>query len=219
MTDSAEAIRRQPGPGAVLPWLCSVLTAAQSDAPGSNDPPADVRAWVDLQDVRAAENGDHDAFERIVRRYQQEIAHRLRRFSRDPVVIEELTQETFVQAFMSLSRYRGDAPLLHWLHRIAVRAGYRHWTQARKDPVHVSLDTDTMAASGPSCEDGRLAEVLEALSPRDRLVLTLLHLEGHSVAQTAALTGWSRTMVKVQAFRARARLRKLMRRFSAGEER
>jgi RNA polymerase sigma-70 factor (ECF subfamily) len=51
---------------------------------------------------------------------------------------------------------------------------------------------------------------LEKLSPRDRLVITLLHLEERSVAEAAEHTGWSQTMVKVQAFRARARLKKLL---------
>jgi RNA polymerase sigma-70 factor (ECF subfamily) len=57
-----------------------------------------------------------------------------------------------------------------------------------------------------------LHRVLDQLSPRDRLVVTLLHLENRTVAETAALTGWSQTMVKVQAFRARGKLRKLLER-------
>jgi RNA polymerase sigma-70 factor (ECF subfamily) len=56
----------------------------------------------------------------------------------------------------------------------------------------------------------RLHRVMEQLSPRNRLVITLMYLEDQSVAETAELTGWSQTMVKVQAFRARSKLRKLM---------
>jgi RNA polymerase sigma-70 factor (ECF subfamily) len=52
--------------------------------------------------------------------------------------------------------------------------------------------------------------LLEKLPPRDRLVLTLLYLQGNSVEEAAQLAGWSRTMVKVQAFRARGKLKKLM---------
>jgi RNA polymerase sigma-70 factor (ECF subfamily) len=55
-----------------------------------------------------------------------------------------------------------------------------------------------------------LHRLLAGLPPRDRLVLTLIYLEGASVAQAAELTGWSRTMVKVQAHRARAKLRRLV---------
>ncbi len=55
-----------------------------------------------------------------------------------------------------------------------------------------------------------VAVALEQLAPRDRLVLTLLYLESRSVAEAADLAGWSETMVKVQAHRARKRLRKLL---------
>ena len=51
---------------------------------------------------------------------------------------------------------------------------------------------------------------LAKLAPHDRLVLTLFYLEGCAVAEIARLTGWSQTMVKVQAFRARNRLKKLL---------
>jgi len=55
-----------------------------------------------------------------------------------------------------------------------------------------------------------VAVTLEKLAPRDRLVLTLLYLESRSVAEAADLAGWSETMVKVQAHRARKRFRKLL---------
>jgi RNA polymerase sigma-70 factor (ECF subfamily) len=52
--------------------------------------------------------------------------------------------------------------------------------------------------------------VFEKLSPRARLVLTLLELEDRSVKEVAAVTGWSVSLVKVQAFRARAEMRKCL---------
>ena len=61
-----------------------------------------------------------------------------------------------------------------------------------------------------------LHNLLGQLPPRDRLVLTLLYLEELSVAQAAEQTGWSRTMVKVQAHRARKKLKKLLE--AAGEQ-
>ena len=55
-----------------------------------------------------------------------------------------------------------------------------------------------------------LHDLLGRLPPRDRLVLTLLYLEELTVAQAAERAGWSRTMVKVQAHRARKKLRALL---------
>ena len=49
--------------------------------------------------------------------------------------------------------------------------------------------------------------MLEALRPEDRLVITLLHLEGRSVEEIKAITGWSGALVKVRAFRARRKMK------------
>jgi len=55
-----------------------------------------------------------------------------------------------------------------------------------------------------------VARVLEQLSPPARLVITLLEIEDRPVKEIAELTGWSATLVKVRAFRARAEMRKLL---------
>ncbi len=56
-----------------------------------------------------------------------------------------------------------------------------------------------------------LQRALQRLSPENRLVLTLVHLEGHSVREAARLLGWSVVNVKVRAHRARHALRRLLR--------
>jgi len=169
---------------------------------------------TDRQDIEAAQGGDPDAFARLVRRYQQTIAKRLWRFTRDRTTLEELVQESFVQAWMSLAKFRGDAPLLHWLMRIATRVGYRHWkTDRRRHERHDELPIDTLTTHDPPSPDEAAQYVdywLGQLPPRDRLVLTLTIVEGCTTAETAEQTGWSQSMVKVQAHRARAKLRGLM---------
>ena len=52
-------------------------------------------------------------------------------------------------------------------------------------------------------------DLLARLAPRDRLVMTLMYLEQCTVAEIAQRTGWSESLVKVQAFRARRRLRRI----------
>jgi len=52
--------------------------------------------------------------------------------------------------------------------------------------------------------------LIAQLSPEDRLVITLLHLEEKSVEEIHALTGWSRSVIKVRAFRARAKMKKML---------
>jgi DNA-directed RNA polymerase specialized sigma24 family protein len=55
-----------------------------------------------------------------------------------------------------------------------------------------------------------VARLLEHLSPADRLVVTLLDLEERSLAEIRAMTGWNETLIKVRAFRARRKMKKLL---------
>ena len=172
---------------------------------------------ADQADIQAALAGDQAAYARLVERHQDAVAKRMWRFTRDRQELEELVQDVFVQAWMSLKGYRGEAPLAHWLSRIATRVGYRFWkTRERRGRTLPLEDWDAIeAAESPDHLEAReAAEKLHALlgqlPPRDRLVLTLLYLEELSVAEAAAQAGWSKTMVKVQAFRARKKLRALL---------
>jgi RNA polymerase sigma-70 factor, ECF subfamily len=174
---------------------------------------ADPTDWADVQ---ASLRGDGEAYARLVRRYQPPIAATMWRFTRDRRQWEELVHDVFVEAYLSLARYAGRAPLLHWLKRIATRVGYRYWQvrQRRQREVPLPTDTDPSAAVMVETESARHAgevvqSVLHRLAPRDRLVMTLTYLEGCSVAQVAQLTGWTQTMVKVQTHRARKRLAKI----------
>jgi RNA polymerase sigma-70 factor (ECF subfamily) len=189
---------------------------AAAPAVAPNRPCGKVVEPIDSTDIRATLQGDGEAYGRIVRRHQDAIATRMRRFTRAPYTVEELVQEVFVQAYFALPRYRGEAPLEHWLNRIATRVGYQFLKQAQRHPVALPLeDCDAAtAAEDPRLQPQRAAELLDdllaQLPPRDRLVLTLLYLEDRSVADAAEVTGWSRTMIKVQAFRARQKLRKIV---------
>lgn len=169
-------------------------------------------AHLDALDVRRSLNGDDAAFRRLVERHQGRIGRMMWRFSRDPEVHEELVQDVFLEAWRSLENYRGEAPFEHWLARIATRTGYRHWRrQQRRDRItRVPLEDAAPLKAPEELEPSEAGELLhrllQELSPRDRLVLTLRYLEDRSVQETARLTGWSQSMVKVQAHRARNRL-------------
>ena len=171
---------------------------------------------ADWQNIRASLNGDGQAYARLVQRYQSEMAAYLWHFARQREICEELVQNVFVEAYFSLHGHRGDAPFSHWLRRIATRVGYRYWKERarqRERPETTLADWDRLQAAEDPPDPAAAAELLHGLlarlAPRDRLVLTLTYLEGRSVAETAALTGWTQTMVKVQAHRARKRLRRL----------
>ncbi len=174
----------------------------------------------DQRDISASLVGDGQAFARLVRRHQDAIARYLWRFTRDRAMLDELAQDVFVEAYFNLARFRGEAPLLMWLRTIATRVGYRYWKRRRREQVPgvLSLAEMEQVLANPqpqlSPEEAgeRLHAMLSRLRPRDRLVLTLMYFEELSVAEIAQLTGWTQTLVKVQAMRARGRLKKLLER-------
>lgn len=172
---------------------------------------------ADWCDIASTLDGDGQAFARIVRRYQDQIASQMWRLSRQRADCEQLVHEVFVEAYLSLRAFKGRAPLLHWLRRIATRVGYRYWKEqarARKQ-AGVSIQ-DWHSSVEPTNNDSAeqaaviVHSILGELPPRDRLVITLLYLEGCSVAEAAELSGWSQTMVKVQAHRARKKLKAIL---------
>lgn len=179
----------------------------------------DAACNEDIGAIDATLHGDQNAYQRIVSKYQAEIAQQMQRFSQQPMVVEELVHDVFVEAFLSLKSYRATAPLLHWLRKIAVRVGYRFWSKRsreRKTVISLAEINEGIELLGSKAETSSivaselLGDLLSVLGPRDRLVLTLLYWDGCSVAEAAELAGWTQTMVKVQAYRARKRLKRLL---------
>jgi RNA polymerase sigma-70 factor (ECF subfamily) len=178
----------------------------------------DIEQTIDIDDVRLSRQGDPDAYTRLIERHQQEISKIMWRFSRNRTVHEELVQDVFVEAYISLATYKERAPFTHWLTRIATRVGYRYWKQKAREKKfeRFSLeDWDRLTNEPPEeIDSSQAAELLHnllgQLPPRDRLVLTLRYLEGCDVAETAHRTGWTKSMVKVQTLRAKGKLQKLL---------
>jgi RNA polymerase sigma-70 factor, ECF subfamily len=174
-------------------------------------------AFSDAHDVTLAQQGDSEAYRRLIVRHQTHVGKLLWRFTRDRTNHEELVQETFVQAYYSLPTFKAQAPFEHWLSCIATRVGYRFWKDARKHRHADLLDSDweqICQADPGGMTPGQAAELLHSLlaklPPRDRLVLTLRFVEQCDVEETARRTGWTQALVKVQTHRAKQKLKKLL---------
>lgn len=141
---------------------------------------------------------------------------------------EDLVQEVFVKLFQKLDQYeaRPGVPFRHWASRLAVRTCLDALRSERRRPEWRMGDlaegervwAEFLMEGGMGVTDGASADadaallldrLLGLLPPPDRLVIRWLDLESRSVAEIAALTGWSRPLVKVRAFRARHRLKRL----------
>lgn len=189
--------------------------------------PADERTDDAL--VAAAAAGDEEAFEKLFERHRRQVARIGGRFFAQREQIEEIIQDTFTKVYFALHTYHGthEASFKAWLAQITVNACYDQLRRARRRPEYTlsefteneSADITTQLRAARGDIEGALVskdlalKLLARVSAEDRLVLTLLDVEGFSVAEIAEMTSWSISKVKVRAHRARAHLRRIMRKF------
>ena len=170
---------------------------------------------TDRADIEACLAGDENAYGRLVKRYESELAKLMWRFCRDSAVCEELVQEVFVEAYFGLAGFRGEAPFSHWLKRIGSRVGYRFWRNQSREAGRFSLeDYDGVAPEPdnditPEQAGEILHRLLAHLNDADRLVLTLMYFDECSTRDIAERMGWTRAMVKMRASRARRKLKSI----------
>jgi RNA polymerase sigma-70 factor (ECF subfamily) len=178
----------------------------------------------DAEIVRAVREGDTDRFSKLVERHQARLFSLARRYLRREDDVADLVQDVLVKAFSRLDSWRGEAPFEHWLMRLAthacldvLRGRARRREDLLSDLSQGEIEWLERHASHPEASDHRAAaarslvrRVFEELSPAHRLVLTLLELEDRPVKEISAMTGWSPTLVKVRAFRARAEMRRIL---------
>ena len=158
--------------------------------------------------IAACRRGDSEAFGELVARHQQRVFRLAGRFFRRREEVEDVAQETFLQAWRKLDTYRAKAPFEHWLTRVCLNCCYGRFRKRRDD--NLPLEYDVPVTAGDPTARLEVEELLGHLSGEDRFLLLLLHGEGWSVAEIAKRLGWSRTNVKVRAHRARKKLRGLL---------
>ncbi len=140
------------------------------------------------------------------------------------VAEEDLAQDIFLKMFARLEQYKGAVPFPHWVSRIAVttcidqlRAQKRRpefrWadlSENEADVLDAVMTNENDVEAGDALAARELVhKLLGELKPDDRMVIQLLDLEQKTIAEISGLTGWSQSLVKVRAFRARRKLQKL----------
>jgi RNA polymerase sigma-70 factor (ECF subfamily) len=186
-----------------------------------------VEAATDERLIRAARTGDLDAFAEFVRRYERRVRAVLFRILDDERDVEETTQDTFVQAWRSLDRFRGEAAAFTWLYRIAVNEALMRRRRKRLPTVELDEFTERgpAAAGAPKLEDAaEVAELREFLLARIKALpfeyrapLVLRDVEGLSNEQVADALGLSLAAAKSRIHRARMQIRAELERWSASE--
>jgi RNA polymerase sigma-70 factor (ECF subfamily) len=169
-----------------------------------------------------------------MRRYSPRVFRYAGKFFKQRSLVEEAAQEVFLKAFTELGSYEGRGSMEGWLTRITTNTCLNLLRNSKRRPELTLSDltedqTDwldknlTRAATQQHQSTERslvaadLAErVLQTMPADDQLVLTMIDGEDASVKDVAELTGWSESKVKVQAFRARRRMREAVEKLLAG---
>ena len=205
-------------------WTSQSQSQSQSPSEFGSESTLDPEVVSDTEIIRRVLAGETESFGVLVRRHQSRLFALARRYLRREEDVADLVQDVLVKAFSRLNSWRGEAPFEHWLMRMATRACLDALRSQRRQREESLCDLsaeenewlDRHAAS-PDRSDHHaeaarslVRKIFEQLSPAHRLVLTLLELEDRSVKEISLITGWSQTLVKVRAFRARAEMKRVL---------
>jgi RNA polymerase sigma-70 factor (ECF subfamily) len=190
-------------------------------------------ALTDRELVRLAQEGSSEAFGELVLRYQNRIYRLARRMTETQEDAEDIIQEAFVRAFKSINDFRAKSKFSTWLYRITVNLVLMK-KRAKKitltyldEPIDTKdgeirrdiVDTgpDPLAALIVKESRNILDRAITTLSPVNRAVFVLRHVEGMSTAETKDILNLSLPAVKSRLHRTRQTLQENLLR-SAQEE-
>src|ERR1700690_928100 len=179
--------------------------------------------------IRAAQNGDEDAFARLVRAYDQNVLRLAMNLLRSPEDARDVYQEAFLRVYRNLHSFRFDCSFHTWLYRIVTNLCL---DQLRKRKVRKEESPVVITPEGPldrmdSVQEDRVSgnpqrnlfsgelrvrikEVLEQLTPRERMVFELRHYQGLRLRNIGEVLGTTEEAAKNCLFRATQKMRTLL---------
>jgi len=161
--------------------------------------------------LRAHAAGDRDAFAELVRRHRDRLWAVALRTLGDREDAADALQEALISAYRSAHRFRGDAAVTTWLHRIVVNACLDRVRRRAARPTVPLVDTEPSPVA-PVDSDTALdvRAALARLPVEQRAALVLVDVQGYSVAEAAVILDVAEGTVKSRCARGRARLAALL---------
>jgi RNA polymerase sigma-70 factor (ECF subfamily) len=166
--------------------------------------------------VARARAGDVDAFEELYREHVGRVYGLCLRMTGQPAQAEDLTQDTFVSAWRSLTGYEGRSSFSTWLHRIAVNAVLAERRRPRgRNEMSLTDETGEQMdfAAEPGMDDATPIDIeraIAALPPGARDIVVLHGVYGYSHEEAAGMLGIAVGTCKAQLHRARHLMRARM---------
>ena len=167
----------------------------------------------DRQNVEACRNGDTQAFDRLVERYQRDVYRLCYRYVNNHFDASDMAQEVFLRAYRALGKFRGDSAFSTWLYRIAVNTclNFRSSRKIQGEELSDNLTDSRRGALEEIEREERAQHVREAirhLPEKQRATLILRMYHDLSMDEIAGVMGSSVGTVKANLFHALSKLRK-----------
>lgn len=159
-------------------------------------------------------DGDHDAFNLIMRNHEDRVFSVCLRILGNREQALDATQETFLTTFRKADQFKGNSALGTWVYRIAVNTCYdqlRKQKRRKTDPIPDHLDPADSSAEDAVESAGLRPEIRRALSaipPEFRSAIVLSDIEGMGLPDVAEVLGIPVGTVKSRVFRGRRLLAK-----------
>jgi RNA polymerase sigma-70 factor (ECF subfamily) len=194
-----------------------------------------LHTLTDPELVRLAQDGDAEAFGELVTRYQSKIYRLARRLTDTQEDAEDVLQEAFIRAFKAVKGFKGDSKFSTWLYRITVnfaamkRRAKRNNVESLDRPIPTKdgeVKRELMDSGNDPLKDliaKEIGEVLDTaisrLTPTNRAVFVLRHVEGLSTEETKEILNISISAVKSRLHRTRSTLQRDITRLAHEEAR
>ena len=172
-------------------------------------------AVTDAELVSRAQSGDLSAFDRLISLHQERVFALSYRMLDNTEDAADAQQETFVQAWRNLSRFRGDAAFSTWLHRITVNV----CLSRRRKPQPIQLEPEIEEKLGTGEQTNGVAclvraetaiavrKVIAGLPAHYRALVILREIEERPFEEVAQIIGCSLSSARTRASKARKLLR------------
>lgn len=176
--------------------------------------------------IRAAQQGDQEAFEKLVRAHDEGVLRLAMNLLRSPEDARDVYQEAFLRVYRNLHHFRFDSNFATWLYRIVTNLCLDHLRKRkvrREDSAAVETGNglynpiDNLAERRPDTDPQRkllsqeihcrIESVLAGLTPRERLVFELRHYQGMRLRHIGEVLGTTEEAAKNCLFRATQKMR------------
>jgi RNA polymerase sigma-70 factor (ECF subfamily) len=181
-----------------------------------SNPRVDTQREAEAALLERCRAGDTRAFEALVEGHQDRAYALALRIVRSGPDAEEVAQDAFVKAWLSIREFRGESGFGTWLHRIVVRRALDRAESLRaRGAREERLDSDREVGTGAAASEPQpsasrspgIERLMDTLSPLQRAALTLHYYEDRSVSEIALLLDLPEGTVKTHMNRGRAALR------------